>query len=181
MRVLLFVILLLGLSLPASADQTDRRLDNLFGRLQVTSDDREAQMLQVLIWNIWTESDSDTVDLLMQKAMQEMTIGNHRDAMEHFNTIIALRPDFAEAWNKRATLLFYLGRYEASVADIEKTLDLEPRHFGALSGLGMIEVKRENDAAALKAFERALAVNPHLQMPRSEVERLRKKVHGAPT
>lgn len=181
MRTLLALLLGLCLAGGAFADQRDRRLDNLFGRLQVTEDVREAQMLQVLIWNIWTESDSDTIDLLMQKAVQEMTIGNHRDAMENFNTIIALRPEFAEAWNKRATLLFHMGRYDASVADIKRTLELEPRHFGALSGLGMIEVRRENDAAALSAFERALAVNPHLRMPRSEVKRLRKKVLGAPT
>jgi tetratricopeptide (TPR) repeat protein len=109
------------------------------------------------------------------KAMGKQKFG---EALELLNTIVVIAPDYAEGWNKRATVYFLLGQYQNSIADIETTLDLEPRHFGALSGLGQIYMRLEEFASALDAYERALLVNPHLGHAEKVVERLRKKVKG---
>jgi tetratricopeptide (TPR) repeat protein len=131
-----------------------------------------------MIWSVWLESGSPTVDLLMKKGVGAMGEGQAEPALAMFNAIIELAPDYAEGWNKRATLHYLMGRFEDSIADCERTLKLEPRHFGALSGLGMIYLQLEQDAKALEAYKRALAVHPQLPRLRSEVERLTKKVRG---
>jgi tetratricopeptide (TPR) repeat protein len=90
-------------------------------------------------------------------------------------------PNFAEGWNKRATVYFLLGDFDASVGDIERTLQLEPHHFGALSGLGQIYLALDREEAALKAFEAALVIDPHLVGVRAAVEGIKKKREGDPT
>ena len=97
-------------------------------------------------------------------------------ALKAFNRIIELAPNFAEGWNKRATLYYLMGNYPASLADIKRTLELEPRHFGALSGLGLVNVELAHDEAALAAFERALAVDPHLDSANKNAEALRERI-----
>ena len=107
-----------------------------------------------------------------------MANAHYQEALEIFNELIAADPGFAEAWNKRATLHFMMGEIEKSRADVERTLDLEPRHFGALSGLGQIELLSGDREGALKAFENALDTNPHLPGARRMIERLRVKKAG---
>ena len=94
---------------------------------------------------------------------------------------MALEPDFAEAWNKRATVHYLMGDYVASVHDIQQTLALERRHFGALSGLGMIYEAIGRPSAALRSFEAALAINPHLDATRQRIEELRRELEGSRT
>ena len=101
---------------------------------------------------------------------------NHRAfeaALTSFNTVIEMRPDFAEGWNKRATLYYLVGEFERSIADVERTLALEPRHFGALSGLGLINMALERPVEALAAFEAALAVHPHMPNAKRMIKQLR--------
>lgn len=162
----------------ARAAQDDARLDTLFGKLQVAGEANSAQRIEMTIWRVWSESGSATVDLLMQQASKAMARRDDAKALLLLNNIIDQMPGFAEGWNKRATLYYMMGRMAESRADIERTLELEPRHFGALSGLGLVNIELGNEKAALEAYQRALKVNPHLSHAKAELKRLLKKVKG---
>ena len=140
--------------LPAQADQNDPRLDVLFAKLQAQDGPHGARMVEQMIWGVWLESDSATVSLLMQRGVEAMNERRFDTALEAFTSIVEQAPEFAEGWNKRATLFYLMGRFRESLADVE------------------------NEEGALEAYEQALQVNPHLPLARLEVERLRKKVRG---
>ena len=135
-------------------------------------------MVEAQVWSTWLESESPTVTLLMRRALEAMSQNRYQDSLDILANIVEIAPDYAEGWNKRATVLFLMQRYRESIKDVERTLALEPRHFGALSGLGLIYTALDQEAKALTAFERALAVNPHLRHAEAEVKRLKKKVRG---
>lgn len=175
------VALTLAGAVTARADQSDTRLDPLFARLQTTTDGSEARVLEAMIWSIWSETADPASAALMRDGMLAMSSGAFADALAHFDALVERDPDFAEAWNKRATLHYLLGDYRASVADIVRTLDLEPRHFGALSGLGLIYTALNQGDAALRSFERALELNPHMPGAKANVEQLRRALEGRPT
>ena len=168
------LLALVSLVSPAVASQADERLDGIFAHLQTTGDDSEAAALTQLIWEIWHQSDNDTVNDFMSKGIEEMSIRNYRAALAAFNTVVEIEPNFAEGWNKRATVYYLMREYELSVHDLERTLALEPRHFGALSGLGLVFLAIGNEGAALKAFEAALKVNPHMPGAQTHAEQLRR-------
>ena len=174
----LFLAWVLVWAPPALARQDDSRLDELFARLQATADPVEARALEAVIWRLWTRSGSDAVDLLMGRGRQAMASGAYEAALRVLNRVVEIDPDFAEGWNRRATLYYLMGEFGPSVADIQRTLALEPRHFGALSGLGMIYTALDDDDGALKAYAKALEVNPHLAGARAAVTRLKKKLKG---
>ncbi|MBA3520594.1 MAG: tetratricopeptide repeat protein, partial [Rhizobiales bacterium] len=115
---------------------------------------------------------------LMALSAQAMNARNFALARSHLDAIVALEPDFAEGWNKRATVHFLEGDYASSIADIRRVLSLEPRHFGALSGLGMILQNIGRKEEALEAFRRALAVHPQMPAIRQRVEALSLEVEG---
>jgi tetratricopeptide (TPR) repeat protein len=169
-------LLLLGIAGEGAADQTDERLDALFQRLQTTENASKARVLEGLIWHIWLEVDQDDAERELQQGMAAMSANEYKLAASHFDRLVALAPEFAEGWNKRATLRYLMGDYTGSVADIQHTLALEPRHFGALSGLGLINMAIDDDEGALKAFEAALDVNPHMPGPQHHVELLRERL-----
>ncbi len=162
----------------ARADQTDPRLDQLFFQLQDVDEPREARLIEQMIWGVWLESKSPTLELLMGRVVNAMGQQKYGEALELLHSVVAIAPDYAEGWNKRATVYFLMGQYDDSIADVERTLDLEPRHFGALSGLGLIYMRLQKEADALDAFERALIVNPHLGQAKAAVKRLRPAVKG---
>ncbi len=174
----LLPLLIFGWTAGARADQTDPRLDPLFAQLHDVDSPRQARLIEKLIWGVWLESESPTLELLMGRVVHAMGQRKLASALEILHSVVTIAPDYAEGWNKRATVYFLLGRYEESIADVEHTLSLEPRHFGALSGLGLIYSRLDDNASALDAFERALKVNPHLEQARAEVKRLRRKVKG---
>lgn len=161
------------------ADQNDPRLDSLFGQLLTTDDFVKANGLVGEIWRIWTESGNEQVDALMTDGMNAMQVGDWRRALIAFDEVVQLAPDFAEGWNKRATVYYYAGRYTESLADVKRTLDLEPRHFGALSGRGLIYLDTGDLPNALEAFEHALDTNPYMPMIENRVEELRDVVNGS--
>lgn len=167
------------LSGPALCDQRDPRLDGLFAALQA-ADAVEARTIEERIWAIWSATENPEARTLLEVGSVAMANRDHRTARAAFDALVATAPDFAEGWNKRATLFWLLGEEEASVRDIQRTLALEPRHFGALSGLGLILMGRGRIEAAIGAFEAALALHPHLPAARHHLERLRREQAGAP-
>jgi len=181
----LVVALLLGApwlgAAAARADQNDPRLEGLFYRLKTASSPTEAKQAESEIWQIWSEALDEDSNILMLRGLVHMKRSEYGPALEAFADLAAKAPKFAEAWNKKATVEFLLDDYESSVRDIERTLALEPRHFGALAGLGQIYLALDRKAAALKSFEAALAINPNLESLRATVESLRKEIGGRPT
>lgn len=166
---------------PALADQDDPRLDGLFRRLQSTSDAVEARAVEQRIWRVWLEADDAGLNRLMQQGIAAMHNRQYATALQAFDRMVEQAPEFAEGWNKRATVHFLMGNLRASVEDIRQTLALEPRHFGALFGLGLIYDALEQPAAALRSFEATLALNPHSESTRQKVEELREQLRGSPT
>lgn len=177
-RLLVFIVVVALAAWPAatSPNQTDTRLDALFERLQVTDDEVEAQMITGHIWIIWRETSNDVARAFMRAGMRDMTHEHYDEALEAFNTVVQVAPHFAEGWNARATLLYLMGDYPGSVADIRRTLELEPRHFGAWSGLGLIYMSLEQDRAALEAFNKALELNPHLTGSRRNADLMKRRL-----
>ena len=182
MRVALAAAVLLTLlSMPALARQDDPRLKDLFDDLQGAKTTTESRLVEAKIWRVWSKDGNARVDALMELGANAMQGGDLDSALDAFNRVVELDDSFAEGFNKRATVEFMRGDYDASVADIERTLKLEPRHFGALSGLGQIYLLLDKKEAALRAFEAALRVNPHLTGAGDIVERLKKELAGKPT
>lgn len=172
------VVLLVSLESTGHADQSDRRLDALFETLKTTADRATAQTVQAEIWRVWINSGRREIDALMVEGVAAMSNQRLDDAITIFGEITERAPEFAEGWNKRATAYYLNQDYLSSVRDIQHTLALEPRHFGAISGMGLIFLARGDEAGALAAFEAVLAINPHSPGTRERVEELRKRVPG---
>ncbi|MCE2510810.1 MAG: hypothetical protein J4G10_07540 [Alphaproteobacteria bacterium] len=175
----LFAVCVLLAAVPASATQADPRLDELFERLKTTEDPVEAENLQEHIWQLWIETENEAIMNLFARAREVMLRDDYGTALDLASEIVQIDPNHAEGWNLRATIFYAIGDYESSIQDVEKTLQLEPRHFGALVGLGMMYVDMGEDMEALHAFERALAVNPHLTQASRQIEVLKQRLGGA--
>ena len=164
--------------LPKPVADRNKGLDFLFGALKAAPDDASAKHVEARIWAIWLQTPSDTAALLMVRAKAAMDAQQTDVALKLLDAIIKLRPDYTEAWNRRATLYYLQNDYMRSLADIEQVLVREPRHFGALAGLGMIMQDLGDDKRALDAFRKALVVNPHLEKLPELVKTLSEKVEG---
>jgi len=173
--------LVAGSGQPAAADQQDPRLDGLFERLQGTPSAAEARVVEQQIWRLWLESEDAAIDRLMRQGVVAMRDQNYDAALRVFDRLVVQAPGFAEGWNKRATVHYLMGEWRASVLDIQRTLELEPRHFGALFGLGLIYDALEQPAAALRSFEATLDLNPHSESTLQRVQELRRQLQGRPT
>ena len=178
--VAVIVLALVAIATVAHAGQDDPRLEALFEGLLATTAANEARTIEASIWRIWTESGDEGLDRTMAQGISAMHSGDFAIALGLFDAIVSEAPDFAEGWNKRATLYYLMGEYAASVRDVEHTLALEPRHFGALSGMGLIHTALEDEPRALDWFERALIVNPHMPFIRLRAGQLRDKLKGEP-
>lgn len=159
------------------AAQRKARLDSLFARLAM-KDNPTWENVQNDIWILWSQSGSYSMDLLLLRAGRAMESGDHELALRFLDDLVRLAPDFAEGWNKRATVYFLQGEYGRSVADIQRTLALEPRHFGALSGLGMILERVGDKKGAMRAYRRGLEIHPNLPGAAEGVKRLAPDVDG---
>ena len=157
------------LAAPALAD--DARLDDLFQQLQ-TATEEEARAITDNIWMEWSKSGSPAMDLLLKRGRDAMNAGQPLAAIGHLTALIDHAPDFAEGYNARATAYFQTGDLGPSVGDIAHVLTLNPRHFGALSGLGMIFETLDQPEKALEVYKAALAINPHMSDVKDAVERL---------
>lgn len=159
------------------ADKT-RGLDFLFGALKAAPDEASAKHVEARIWALWMQTPSDTAALLMVRAKVAMDAQQIDVALKLLDAVVKLRPDYVEGWNRRATLYYLKNDYAHSLEDIEQVLVREPRHFGALAGLGMIMQDIGDEKRALDAFHKALAVNPHLEKVPELVKTLSEKVEG---
>ncbi len=155
-----------------------RNLDFLFGALKVAPDDTIAKAIEERIWAQWVISRSDTANLLMTRVKTAIEAHETDLAIELLDSIVKIKPDYIEAWNRRATLYYLKKDYGRSLADIREVLKREPRHFGALSGLGLILQDIGDDKQALEVYRRALAVYPRLQRIPDLVKTLQEKVEG---
>src|SRR5664279_938087 len=164
--------------LPKVGADKVRGLDFLFGALKVAPDEASAKHVEARIWAIWLHTPSDTAALLMLRAKAAMDAQQMDVALKLLDSVVKLRPDYVEGWNRRATLYYLQNDYTHSLEDIEQVLVREPRHFGALAGLGMIMQELGDDKRALDAFRKALAINPHLEKVPDLVKTLSEKVEG---
>jgi tetratricopeptide (TPR) repeat protein len=160
-----------------SADR-NRGLDFLLGALKAAPDEESAKYVEARIWALWAQTPSDTAALLMTRAKLAMDAQKMDVALKLLDVVIKLRPDYVEAWNRRATVYYMQSDYARSLADLKQVLIREPRHFGALAGLGMIMQDLGDDKRALDAFRRALAINPYLDKVPEMVKTLSEKVEG---
>ncbi len=173
--ILAAFLLVLCCGVPGAAQTA--RLDDLFQQLQTATDEESTQITQN-IWIEWSKSGSAAMDLLLKRGRDALNAGNPQDAIEHFTALIDHAPDFAEGYNARATAYYQMGDLGPSVSDIARALTLNPRHFGALSGLGQIFEQLDKPDQALEVYKAALAINPHMPDVRDAVKRLETKLAG---
>lgn len=161
-----------GLRASAPAANLPPRLGSLFDELRQADSDVTASRTEEQIWDAWMEHSDPQVAEVLYEATRSLATSDFARAGTLLDALIDAHPEYAEAWNKRATLRFMQKRDTQSVADIERTLALEPRHFGALCGFGQICLRRGDRDAALFAFAEALRINPHLNSVREAYEAL---------
>jgi tetratricopeptide (TPR) repeat protein len=162
---------------PEHGDHTFN-LDTLFNALKIAPDEQSAKAIEGRIWALWMVSGSDTCNLLMGRVKAAADEKDYDLAIRLLDAVIELKPDYVEGWNRRATVYYMKRDYAHSLADIREVLSREPRHFGALSGLGLILEEIGDDKHALEAYRRALAVDPHLEHIPEVVKTLSEKVEG---
>lgn len=160
-QVIFFLTLFAAPVTVAQADQTDPRLDAYFDALYQTEDVIERQILENQIWSAWRSVEQPAVDEAFTLGMDAMQSSDYKAAIERFTQAIELNPDFAEAYNMRATTYFLMGDYFESLTDVQVTIDLEPRHFGALMGGAQIAIRSGQTELALEFVEAALEVSPN--------------------
>ncbi|WP_441515919.1 hypothetical protein [Bradyrhizobium sp. 2TAF24] len=164
--------------LPRVGGDKTRNLDFLFGALKVAPDEASARHVEARIWAIWSSTPSDTAALLMARASAAIETKQLDVALKLLDAVVKLRPEYIEGWNRRATVYYLKNDYVHALLDIRQVLAREPRHFGALAGLGMIMQEYGDDKHALAAFRQALALNPRLEKVPDLVKGLAEKVEG---
>lgn len=178
--ILSFAALLLaacGMQSHAPA-RSDPQLDALFTQLEQAPNEASAARVESQIWSHWADSGSPTVNILVERAAAAESEGDQQLALRFLEQASDLAPTFAEPWNRRANLAYRAHDYSGAIAAIQETLKREPRHFGALAGLGLIYEELGQNRAALQAFRAALAIHPHYEIARQGVQRLEPKVEG---
>lgn len=180
MAVLRRALLAALLLAPPAAAQRRRELsiDQLFEALKHAPSEEAAQAVEAQIWQAWLQQGSPAVQLLMRRGLRHLEARALEDALEDFDAVIALAPEIAEAWHRRATVYFLRGEHENAARDIAETLAREPRHFGALAGLSHLHEARGDFRAALRAHEAALAIHPRLRGGEARLRELRRKALG---
>ncbi len=162
----------------SEAQRSAERLDELFGRLKRERNEKAAERIADQIWGEWNRSGSASIDLMMQWSQKAIEEQKFDIALDFLDEVVTLKPAYAEGWNRRATVHFMMNAYGKSMADINTTLNLEPRHFGALSGLAQIMKVRGNNELALDAYQRVLAIYPMLRSAQNEVASISEELAG---
>jgi tetratricopeptide (TPR) repeat protein len=182
MRWLIALLTVVILALPLRAQETPstvptaEQLDQFFGQLKSVEGGAQVLTAERKIWQLWMEGGSPSQNNTLQQATTLMEIGALAESEAILNQLITSTQSFSEAYNKRATLYYLMGRYQQSLDDIALTLELEPRHFGALSGKGMVLQRMGRNGEALAAYREALLVNPHMVGARLAIKQLEQVV-----
>ncbi|CAM5482734.1 tetratricopeptide (TPR) repeat protein [Aquamicrobium terrae] len=155
-----------------------QRLDALFAKLKRERNEKAAERIANQIWQEWSQSGSASIDLMMQWSQKAIEEQKYDVALDFLDQVVTLDPTYAEGWNRRATVHFLMKNYAKSMVDIEKTLELEPRHFGALSGLAQIMADTGRKQAALEAWQRVLDIYPMLRNAQNQVATLSEELAG---
>ena len=171
-KILSIILFLFITTTTVTADQNDPRLNNLFKKLNQTENQEEIRELIANIWDIWYEVDDPKVIEYFEKGIQAIRIRNYPLAIRFFNNLIEEDPNFAEGWNKRATVHFMMGNFDQSMQDIIKTLELEPRHFGALDGMGLIFIHQGQFQQAIDVYDKMLEIFPFSVKTMDKKERI---------
>ena len=174
MNRFLFLVLIYLLSFTSSfANDRDVRLNQLFNELKVNKA-KVASIVEQEIWSLWSTHPTDE-KLTARLEEGSMFVRNQQPkrAREIFTEVINLDENWAEAWNKRATVLYMLGEYQKSQEDIDKVLELEPRHFGALAGQGMVNIKLKNYEKAIRSYEEAQEIYPSMKTPDAMIKQMK--------
>lgn len=174
----LFLLVGFFFSIASYADQTAPELPGLFDELLKATDSSEANRIEGLIWQHWLDGPDAESSKLMLQISQAMAGGDLAVAIRLSDELVESYPEYAEGWNKRATLNYGLGNYAESVADIRETIAREPRHFGAISGLGLIFLRTKDLPAALDAFEQVLAISPASMNAQRSAQRVRQELES---
>jgi tetratricopeptide (TPR) repeat protein len=163
---------------PQPEEQVGTRLDKLFVDLKRQRNEKAAERIAGNIWQEWFKSGSASVDLMMKWASDAVEAKKYDVALDFLDQVIVLSPTYAEGWNRRATVHFMMQNFGKSMADIERTLELEPRHFGALSGMAEIMKTTGRKELALDAYQRVLAIYPMMRSAQNEVSELSEELAG---
>ncbi|SFO48690.1 hypothetical protein SAMN03159463_02093 [Mesorhizobium sp. NFR06] len=163
---------------PSVAPTKQGRLDQLFAELRRERNEKAAERIAGRIWNEWNQSGSASIDLMMQWAQKATEDQKFDVALDFLDQVVTLQPDYAEGWNRRATVHFLMKNYGKSMADIDRTLQLEPRHFGALSGLAQIMADTGHKQSALEAWQKVLAIYPMMRSAQNQVSTLSEELAG---
>jgi len=172
-------ILIVGLLLSSNANSEERELElnKLFNQLKNNSDASMAFEVEMKIWNIWsTHPSQENLTQLLENGSNLMTQHKLNKAYETFSKVISLDPNWAEGWNKRATVLYMLERYEESQEDINEVLKLEKRHFGALSGQGLVQIELKNYERAINSYKEVQKIYPSMQSPKIMIPQLKELI-----
>ncbi|UCI08621.1 tetratricopeptide repeat protein [Mesorhizobium sp. B1-1-8] len=167
-----------AVSPPPVASTRQGRLDQLFNDLKRERNEKAAERIAGRIWNEWNQSGSASIDLMMQWAQKATEDQKFDVALDFLDQVVTLQPNYAEGWNRRATVHFMMKNYGKSMSDIDHTLQLEPRHFGALSGLAQIMAETGHKQSALEAWQKVLAIYPMMRSAQNQVSTLSEELAG---
>jgi tetratricopeptide (TPR) repeat protein len=159
----ILVLSFLSVICMSSANASNKNLDELFFQLKNSTNESDARLIEQEIWNAWIQSGDAVIDALMKEALRKRRGYDFNGSIEILNKVIELKPDFSEAWNQRATVYFNQEKYEESLMDIAKVLELEPRHFGSLAGRAVIRIRQFKNALARQSIQEALKYHPFLR------------------
>ena len=167
---ILFILLIFTFSL--KADQFDQRLDILFDQLLEKDDDLEINLITKNIWKIWHETNDPKIEADFYRGLESLRTGDLIMSIAFFTRVIEKNPNFAEGWNKRATVYYLIGEYEKSQNDIDKVLKIEERHFGALAGQGLVNIQLENYEKAILSYKLVQQIYPSMQSPKIMIKQI---------
>jgi tetratricopeptide (TPR) repeat protein len=162
----------------SAQSQRTQKLDQLFADLKRERDPQKARRISNRIWAAWGRWDDDAIDLLMRRSQNAMQQQKLPQALDILDQVVALAPNYSEAWNRRATVHFMAGDFTRSIRDVERTLALEPRHYGALTGLAQMMIAMDQKNEAIVALQEALNVYPAMDGPKRDLIRLLEEVQG---